>query len=717
MAWRLEIHHIEVNQGDATLIVAREIVPFIGMAAIVRAVLIDGGRANVGADVHNYITLVANVPAVHVIVVTHYDADHVNGIITILGTYAGLYDNTIIFDQGWPGAGGLDDNYTRYLKAINGYNDNGLAVVFHGVPPQRSRVTNAILSYPGAPVIGGAMPQPGTPSVPAGAPGTINQPANWLVGREIMWTNNAGAPNNALYGGAMVPAPGAIGGPPLIRCIAANENVMRANGTNGPRPSGLLNPNVDDAKNARSLGFMVQFENFRYYIGGDLSSIQEDNAAAAGPGIGNYLAAQGRVHAMKVSHHGSGASTSAAFIAQLNPVAAFISCGYNNNFGANPVNIAGEGPWPMGHPQQRVLDDLEAYAPLDNYYLTSDRGDDDYCRRLKRGNGAWPMANTAKAVVAGGWGPPNPSAGPANPSPCGGWWPNDGATNIIRGNIRINVAAGATPAFTVAYSRPSIIQPVLAAALFLPANTIWPTGVALPANTILPAGTIWPGGANAPIQGMGLNVAHTLAINLPWPDGQFIQAGAIPPGAYNISNFVFPAVTILPANVIWGNGLQLPVGTILPAGSNIPAGIISPIPPNLEAGDTIMVDTPLPAGVFWPNGIPLPPGTSLPAFTTFPNHSAWSAAAPMPAYRIPNGTQLPVGLQLPMGLVFPPNAQWPANTAMPALNLPGGVIWPGGQVLPANTELPVGAQIPFLIEWPVGIALPGAGTANPVINH
>lgn len=45
MAWQLEIHHIDVTgSGDATLIIAREVPPLIGLAPIVRSLLIDGGR-------------------------------------------------------------------------------------------------------------------------------------------------------------------------------------------------------------------------------------------------------------------------------------------------------------------------------------------------------------------------------------------------------------------------------------------------------------------------------------------------------------------------------------------------------------------------------------------------------------------------------------------------------------------------------------------------
>jgi len=717
MPWSLEIHHIDVNQGDATLIVARQVGLAAGAVPIVRSILVDGGRAAAAADVNNYITLTAGLAAVNAIVVTHYDADHMNGIAAILRTYAGTYDDTLIFDQGWPGAGGYDNDFIYYLRAINGLRtDAGLSPVFAGHEPPRTRITNDIRSYAGGvPMIGGSIPAAGTVSVPAGAPGSINQPSNWLVGREIMWMDHTGNANPALYGGGA--APGAVGGPPLMRCIAANEYVMRPAGTNGYRPSGILNRNSAAAKNARSLAFLVQFESFRYYIGGDISSIQEDNAAAAGPGIGNYLAAQGQIQAMKASHHGSEGSTSAGFIAQINPVAAFISCGFNNNFGANPA-VAGQGPWPNGHPQQSVLNDLEAHMALDNYYLTADRGSDDYCRRLKRGIGAWPMGYTVKAVIAGGWGPPNPSAGPAAPSPCGGWWPNDGLPATRFGHIRINVAAGpAVPgAFTVTYSRPAITQPVLTANLTLPANTRWPNGTPLPVNTLLPAGTLWPGAITVAMDGLTVNLAYALTINLPWPWGTVIPADTILPGT-DISGFGFPAATLLPANVVWGNGVALPAGTILPAACQIPAGINSPNPAGLDAGETLMAATLLPAGVIWPAGVALPANTSLPAGSSFPPNSTWPAGAPIPAHTVPAGTSLPIGLQLPAGFTFPPGIQWPVATPLPALRLPAGIMWPVGQPLPQNTILPNGSRLPMLIRWPAGVALPGAGAINQVINH
>ena len=78
MAWNLEIHHIDVGQGDATLIVAREVAPFKGVVPVVRSALIDGGKVNQRQTVDSYITRTTT--KLDVMVATHYDSDHIGGL-------------------------------------------------------------------------------------------------------------------------------------------------------------------------------------------------------------------------------------------------------------------------------------------------------------------------------------------------------------------------------------------------------------------------------------------------------------------------------------------------------------------------------------------------------------------------------------------------------------------------------------------------------------
>lgn len=80
MAWELYIHHIDVQQGEATLIVAYET-----GAGTIRSMLIDGGRAFTAESVHNYVsTHIFGQAALDRIVTTHYDIDHSGGIATLL---------------------------------------------------------------------------------------------------------------------------------------------------------------------------------------------------------------------------------------------------------------------------------------------------------------------------------------------------------------------------------------------------------------------------------------------------------------------------------------------------------------------------------------------------------------------------------------------------------------------------------------------------------
>ncbi|KFA88245.1 ComEC/Rec2 family competence protein [Archangium violaceum] len=355
MAWNLEIHHIDVGQGDSTLIIARDI-NFFGNVVQTQAALVDGGTYAKGVDVHDYVTNTANLNQVDVIVATHYDADHFGGLRRVLGNGTAVYDNALIFDQGEPGQisvkssrgqtgfvqhiSNREQDYTAYLTAINSRG-------------ARNRVTANVSCAP--------------PSTHMTALAGWRQP-NWLLGEELLWH------------GAVPPV-----GAPTITCIAANQYVDGVVG--GPFTSGM----AVDPKNEKSLALLVEFNNFRYYLGGDIESTQETRIAQR---INPANNAQGRVLAMKVSHHGSDRSTAATFVNRLRPSAAFISCGFDNTH---------------HHPRPTVLQNLQNCATLQHYYLTADRNNQAFRTRVGK-NGPPAVAPnlagayTAKAVVAGCWG-------------------------------------------------------------------------------------------------------------------------------------------------------------------------------------------------------------------------------------------------------------------------------------------------------------------------
>jgi hypothetical protein len=77
--WDLEIHTIDVGQGDSCLIVARDTV-----GNNHKNLLIDGGLPDRGFFVNDYVAGLAYVQAVDRILVSNYDADHMGGVRTIL---------------------------------------------------------------------------------------------------------------------------------------------------------------------------------------------------------------------------------------------------------------------------------------------------------------------------------------------------------------------------------------------------------------------------------------------------------------------------------------------------------------------------------------------------------------------------------------------------------------------------------------------------------
>lgn len=403
MEWRLEIHHIDVGQGDSTLIIARKIEPegkdykTVG----IRTALIDGGNLGKGNTVDNYIKNL-KIKEINVMVATHYDEDHFNGLRYLLKNYNNeendnCFKNTLIFDQGEQGTvstktkrgpvghpgyipvssiSGRDNPYQLYLDSI-------------GTQNTRERITAKVkkTGRQGADEIAGW------------------KDPNFLIGREILW-NSGSALDNA----------------PKMYCIAANQYIQRHPEEKDKRRS-ILTPSgtAVDPKNEKSLAFLIKFNNFRYYLGGDIETTQEEQ-------IAKYLNPNddeaGRVHAMKVSHHGSDRSTSASFVNRLRPSAAFISCGYGNSF---------------QHPRQIVLDNLEGCISLQRYYLTNDRGNDSFYKR----NGEYIKdkeitmrpdtsgAYTSKAVVAGSWGTIKENKKVKK---------HDGSSSAIKGNIILTVS-------------------------------------------------------------------------------------------------------------------------------------------------------------------------------------------------------------------------------------------------------------------------------------
>lgn len=121
-----------------------------------------------------------------------------------------------------------------------------------------------------------------------------------------------------------------LGGGVTLKCVATNGGVINY---------GVV-PGATSNENDLSVGWVLTFNTFQYFTGGDLggeSTYYADNETPLAPQVGD-------VDVFKINHHGSQYSTNQTFVNTLKPEVGIIPVGTNT----------------YGHPTQVVLDRLAA---------------------------------------------------------------------------------------------------------------------------------------------------------------------------------------------------------------------------------------------------------------------------------------------------------------------------------------------------------------------
>ena len=452
MPWSLEIHHIDVVQGDSTLIIATD-------GNQHRTILIDGGRSEQAANVHTYVAArlaFHGINRLDTMIASHYDIDHSKGLTELLiadnraqqnfyianaaataaaDTAAGVNNNTLQHQAAAAAAaaaatceGAYNDNngnnylFVSYLgianavqavtpadtmqqAATNGF-EEGVFITYRQTlnpvllaspPMQISRyrtlcvnaaiaaanaggnvanrraaayavVRNALNTITGANSRFDTQRLYNTTQIfdrgdgGTAAPddyqraiaGLLTQSSNTrltlpdvdrnrmtpAIGAEVMWNlgNNAqAAPANA----------------PTLWCVAANAYVRPHQGPIAGNPTNVV-----------GLGFILRFNNFFYYTGGDLNiGIEDlviDNITASrlpdpqNPPAGRFPLPT-HICCWKCGHHGAANSTSQHFVDTSEAAATFVSTG----------GTAYE------HPAQAVVDRLHNDPDIQNFYFTN----------------------------------------------------------------------------------------------------------------------------------------------------------------------------------------------------------------------------------------------------------------------------------------------------------------------------------------------------------
>lgn len=371
----LDIHHLDVGMGDSTVIVIKEEDPS-GITHFERTVVVDcGGTKVIGDDddVPGQKLLdclkMEGIPQVDIFVITHWDNDHFGGLSYILELMAAFnpkhhkrrsleyqafhaFKNMILYDPGEPRYFDEDEekwkpynrktlktDYLNFLKKIFDAQANIVKREGNGTGIRRrtERVVGTWEAEDEVELSREAFKNKNTYGTTLQT-GFINRPLadNRKFTDEVPKTKEEFAaltpssdemtftlhPGHTILGMDLMnfKAGTIVDGVELI-CLAVNRNYRTYNSKG---KAGVGSTTEGDRSNNSSIGMLLKFHNFSYWLGGDLESHVEDPLIKTLQST-KLLGKKGHLTAMKASHHGSARSTSPKFLKALRPRSVFVS--------------------------------------------------------------------------------------------------------------------------------------------------------------------------------------------------------------------------------------------------------------------------------------------------------------------------------------------------------------------------------------------------------
>jgi beta-lactamase superfamily II metal-dependent hydrolase len=103
MSGVLEIHHLDVGIGDATVVTFRDVIKQDGAEDKVvfrSCTVIDGGRSTLGGETLAWYLRTIGISRVDTLICTHIDADHVEGLTYLLSNTELCDARTVVYDNG-----------------------------------------------------------------------------------------------------------------------------------------------------------------------------------------------------------------------------------------------------------------------------------------------------------------------------------------------------------------------------------------------------------------------------------------------------------------------------------------------------------------------------------------------------------------------------------------------------------------------------------------
>jgi hypothetical protein len=300
----LQIHHINIENGDATMIAVFDHTSNQYLSKI----LIDGGQSSPEQYLLPYLSKVSGDTHFNYVILTHYHNDHYNGLLALKNGQ--LTADSLVDPGGY--------NFATYFPGQAGLSDGEMAPAALPIATQwTSMLQKAVAGHylkghSGVLVSFGTGDQTG-------------------LGHKL----NIGSVN---------------GVPVTLECVAGWGNTL-SDGAVVADPS----PDKGNANNF-SLAFILRYGEFRYFIGGDLGGSDKGLYIDQEDPLIGYLAKDlPPVHTMyglahkgghscgfKADHHGSSYANDAAFIDAMSPAIAVTSAGNNASWHLPQVGYLGK---------------------------------------------------------------------------------------------------------------------------------------------------------------------------------------------------------------------------------------------------------------------------------------------------------------------------------------------------------------------------------------